>query len=290
MLILNSSVTRVWKVLMERGYYFDRTPHNSLSAEEAEELFSKVDNSGHTNAKKAEKQRKRRMEFGHGVEVDPLSSDDPSGSNVGKVITRVAFVMVACIAASIVFIMWYSGKALSENTANLSSNVSVRTVADALSGGVEWGNGFTQFPQDFSVQEADQNTGRIEVSVTDTSSKNALMCFSNGQIQATAFSVSSLLNPHIHTVIYHVYVHRDAERNIQRASFFGFFMPTGEVSPFMTFIWTKTTGDDGQLRFNCMVSGVDDELQDTLRKQIGNDSLTVNKDAQSVQGASSSRH
>jgi hypothetical protein len=39
-----------------------------------------------------------------------------------------------------------------------------------------------------------------------------------------------------------------------------------------------------------MVSGVDDELQDTLRKQIGNDSLTVNQDAQSVQGASSSRH
>ena len=275
---------------MGSGYYFDRPPRNSLSAEEAEELFAKVDNSGHTNAKRAEKQRKRRKEFGHGVEVDPLSSDDPSGSNVGIVIKRVSIVLVACIAASIVFIMWYSGKALSENTANLSSNVTVRTVADALRGGVEWGNGFTQFPQDFSVQEADQNTGRIEVTVIDTTSKNALMCFSNGQIQSTAFSVSSLLNPQIDTVIYHVHVHRDAERNIQRASFFGFFMPTGEVSPFTTFIWTKTTGTDGQVRLNCTVTGVDDELQDTLRKQIVNESTNSDSETQLTESKASSRH
>lgn len=253
---------------MERRYDFDRPPRHSLTAEEAEELFAKVDNSGHTNAKKAENQRKRRLEYGHGVEVDPLSPDDPSGSNVGTIITRAAVLLVAAVAASIVFIMWYSGKAISENTANLSTNVSVRTVADALSGGVEWGNGFTQFPQDFVVQEADQNTGRIEVTVTDTTSPNALVCFSNGQIQATAFSVSSLLNPQIDTVIYHVNVHMDEQGNIQRSSIFGFLRPTGDLSPFTTFIWTKSTTLDGQIRFNCTVTGVDAELQETLRKQI----------------------
>lgn len=252
---------------MERRYDFDRPPRHSLTAGEAEELFAKVDNSGHTNAKKAESQRIRRMEYGHGVEVDPLSPDDPSGSNVGTIITRAAVFLVVAAAASIAFIMWYSGKAISENTANLSANVSVRTVADALSGGVEWGNGFTQFPQDFVVQEADQNTGRIEVTVVDTTSRNALACFSNGQIQATAFAISSLLNPQINTVIYHVNVHMDEQGNMQRSSIFGFLRPTGDLSPFMTFIWTKSTAD-GQVKFNCMITGMDDELQETLRNQI----------------------
>lgn len=253
---------------MERRYDIDRTPRNSLTAEEAEELFAKVDNSGHTNAKKAERQRKRRMQYGHGVEVDPLSADDPSGSNVGKVITRTSVVLVAILAVAVVSVFVYSGEVLSKNTANLSNNVSVQTVADALDGGVEWGNGFTQFPREFIVQEADQNTGRIEVAVTDTSSPNALVCFSNAQIQAAALAVNSLLNPQIDTVIYHVNVHMDDQGAIQQASLFGFLKPTGDLKPFMTFIWTKNTTYEGQVRFNCTISGVDSELQETLRKQI----------------------
>lgn len=256
---------------MGRRQNIDLPPRRSLTAEEAEELFSKVDNSGHTNAKRAEQQRRHRMEFGHGVDVDPLSTDDPSGSNVGKIITRATAVLVVLLAAAIVFIQWYSGKALSENTINLSTNVSVRTVADALDGGVEWGNGFTQFPQDFSVQEADQNTGRIEVTVIDTTSANALGCFSNAQIQAAALAVNSLLNPHIDTVIYHVNVHMDEDGNVQKSSLFGFLKPTGDLKPFMTFIWTKNTTADGQVRFNCTISGVDSELQETLRKQLLNE-------------------
>jgi hypothetical protein len=271
-------------------YYDISTPRNSLSPAEAEELFSKVDNSGHTNEEVAERQRRHRKEFGHGVDVDPLSLEDPSGSNVGKILARAGAVILVAFIGTIVFIQIYVENARIANTANLSNNVNVRTVADALDGGVEWGSGFTQFPQDFSVQEADQNTGRIEVTVIDTTSKNALMCFSNGQIQSTAFSVSSLLNPQIDTVIYHVHVHRDAERNIQRASFFGFFMPTGEVSPFTTFIWTKTTGTDGQVRLNCTVTGVDDELQDTLRKQIVNESTNSDSETQLTESKVSSRH
>lgn len=253
---------------MSRRYYIDRPPRTSISAEEAEELFSKVDNSGHTNAKKAEKQRKRRKKYGHGVAVDPLSADDPSGSNVGKIIQRASIVLVGVIVATIVFIVVYSSAALRRNTANLSSNVSVRTVADALEGGIEWGNGFTQFPQDFSVQEADENSGRIEVSVIDTTSPNYLVSFTDGQIQATAFSVNSLLNPQIDTVIYHVYVHTDEEGELLNSAFFGFLRPVGELKPFMTFIWTKNTTPDGEVRFNCTVTGVDADLQETLRKQL----------------------
>lgn len=253
---------------MERRYDFDCGPRNSLSASEAEELFAKVDNSGHANEVRAERQRKRRKEKGHGVDVDPLSADDPSGSNVGTIIQRAGILLVAVVVGSIIFIQVYVIQARSANTANLSSNVSVLTVASALDGGIEWGNGFTQFPQDFSVQEADENSGRIEVSVVDTTSSNALMCFSNSQIQATAFSINSLLNPHIDTVIYHVNVHMSEEGQIQKTSLFGFWRPTGDLAPFITFIWTKNTTPDGQVRFNCTISGVDADLQDALRNQI----------------------
>lgn len=245
------------------------TPNpKSLSAEAAEALFATVDNSGHSNVESAESQRMRRKEKGHGVEVDPLSQDDPSGSNVGSRISRAGVVIVLVFLGTIVLTQVFVGVRRAQHTANLSGNVNVRTVADAMDDGIEWGNGFTQFPQEFSVQEADENTGRIEVSVTDTTSSNTLECLSNAQIQATAFAVNSLLNPKINTVIYHVNVFMNEDGVIQNSSPFGFFKPAGNLTPFMTFIWTKTTTPDGRVRFSCTIAGVDDELQNTLRHQI----------------------
>ncbi|MDO4797542.1 MAG: hypothetical protein Q4A01_05930 [Coriobacteriales bacterium] len=253
---------------MARKDKTDLSPRTSISATEAEELFAKVDNSGHANEDSAQKQRERRKLKGHGVEVDPLSSDDPSGSNVGTLIQKAAVVLVILFLGGIVFIQFYVSHVRSANTANLSNNVTVGTVADALKGGVEWGGGFTQFPPSFSVQEADENTGRIEVSVVDTTSRNDLVCFSSSQIQATAFSVNSLLNPDIDTVIYHVNVHMSEDGQMQRNSLFGYFKPTGDIKPFITFIWTKTTTSDGEVRFNCTITGLDANLQHLLRDQI----------------------
>ena len=245
------------------------TPNpKSLSAEEAEELFSKVDNSGHTDVESAERQRARRKETGHGVDVDPLSSDDPSGSNVGQRLSRLAVAVVVICVSVVVFTQVFVGVKRAEYTANLSRNVNVYTVADAMAGGIEWGNGFTQFPPEFSVQEADENTGRIEVSVVDTTSSNVFECLSSSQIQATAFSVNSLLNPKINTVIYHVSVYMDENGVLQKSSVFGFFKPSGDLTPFITYVWTKSTTSEGQVRFTCTIAGVDDELQGLLRDQI----------------------
>lgn len=245
------------------------TPNpKSLSAEEAEALFATVDNSGHTDVESANRQRKRRQEKGHGVDVDPLSQDDPSGSNVGSRISRSAVLIVLVFLGTIVLTQVFVGVRRAQHTANLSGNVNVHTVADAMDDGIEWGNGFTQFPQEFSVLEADENTGRIEVSVTDTTSASTLECLSNTQIQASAFAVNSLLNPRIDTVIYHVNVYMSEEGVLQNSSLFGFFKPSGDLTPFMTFVWTKTTTADGRVRFACTIAGVDDEMQEVLRKQI----------------------
>lgn len=253
---------------MERRYDLERGPIGSLTAEEAEELFSKVDNSGHANPERAEKERERRLEKGHGVEVDPLSEDDPSGSNVSRIIQRTGIILLAVVFAIIISIQVIVIVARRDNTANLSSNVTISTVAAALNGGIEWGGGYTQFPADFSVQEADENSHRIEITVVDTTSSNALLCFSTSQIQATAFSINSLLNPKIDTVIYHVKVHVDGNNKIENSSWFGFKQPTGNLTPFITFIWTKDTSADGQVHFNCTIAGVDEDLQESLRGQF----------------------
>ena len=244
-----------------------RIQKGALTADEAEILFSKVDETGHTDEERARRERRHRKEKGVSIDVDPLAEEDPSGSNVEKVIAKTAVIFVVVFLLVVVLGQVFFGVVRRANTSNLSENVNVRTVASALRGGVEWGNGFTQFPEDFSVQEADENTGRIEVTVTDTSSKNALECFAGSQVQATAFSVNALLNPNINTVVYHVNVHLDESGDIQRSELFGFLKPTGDVTSFMTFVWTKTQSSTG-VNFSCTITGIDDSIQDELRDQI----------------------
>lgn len=252
---------------MAKKYDIARVQKGALTADEAEALFATVDETGHTDEERAARERRHRKEKGFGVDVDPLAGDDPSGSNVEKVIAKTAVVFVLIFLVGVVASQVFFGVMRRANTSNLSESVNVRTVASALKGGVEWGNGFTQFPEDYSVIEADENTGRIEVSVTDISSKNALQCFAGSQVQATAFAVNSLLNPNIDTVVYHVNVHLDDEGEIEQSKLFGFLKPTGDVTSFMTFVWTKTQSSAG-VNFSCTITGLDEKLQDELRDQI----------------------
>lgn len=247
-----------------------RVQTNSLTADEAEELFSKVDETGHTNVETAQRQRRHRHLTGTGVDIDPLSADDPSGSNVGKTIAKAAAIFVVGFFVLIVGTQLVFGYVRRSNTANLSTNVNVRTVASALRGGVEWGNGFTQFPEDFSVQEADENAGRVEVTVIDTTSETVLEALAGSQVQAAAFSTNALLNQNINTVTYHVQVYLDAQGKIATSSFFGFVKPSGNLTSLMTFVWTKTYTEDGGVRFNCTITGIDENMQDVLREQITN--------------------
>ena len=84
-------------------------------------------------------------------------------------ITKTAMAVVIGILVLIVGMQVGYGVMRRLNTANLSESVSVDTVSTALKGGLEWGNGFTQFPLDFTVDEADERTGTVEVTVLDLS-------------------------------------------------------------------------------------------------------------------------
>ena len=108
----------------------------------------------------------------------------------------------------------------------------------------------------------------IEVTVLDTDSGDALTCFSNSQIQATALSVNALLNPDVNTVIYHVNVYVDEDGNFRTSRFFEFLRPTGETHAFVTFVWTKSTTTEGRVVFNCTVTGMDSKTQKALRDRI----------------------
>ena len=252
---------------MARNSEVARIQKGALTADEAEALFSTVDHTGHSDEERARRPRAHRKEKGVSLDIDPLSEEDPSGSNVGKVITKTAVSFVAIFLVLVVVGQVAFGVVRRANTASLADDANVRTVASALRGGVEWGDGFTQFPEDFSVQEADENTGRIEVTVIDTDSENALDCFAGSQVQATAFAVNALLNPNIDTVVYHVNVHVGADGKMQRSTLFGFLKPTGDVKSFMTFVWTKTQSESG-VNFSCRITGIDDVVQEELRDQV----------------------
>ena len=236
--------------------------------DEVEALFADVDETGHTNASKARHEHRRRRAKKAAVEVDPLSGDDPSGSSISKVITKTAVGFVLILLLVVVIAQVSCGVARRAGTARLAESVNVKNVASALRNGVEWGNGFTQFPEDFSVQEADENTGRVEVTVVDTSSKDEMESLSGSQIQAAALAVNALLNPNINQVIYHVNVHVDGKGKFEQSTLFGFLKPTGEVKQFATFIWTKSVTSSGGFNFNCMITGLDADTAANLRDKL----------------------
>ena len=241
---------------------------NEPTLEEVEAIFADVDETGHTNASKARHERSRRRARKAAVEVDPLSGDDPSGSNVGKVMTRASIAVLLVLLLGVILSQVACGVARRMGTAKLAESVNVKNVANALRNGVEWGDGFTQFPTDFSVQEADENTGRVEVTVVDTSSKNEMESLSGSQIQAAALAVNALMNPKINQVIFHVNVHVDADGNFQQSTLFGFLKPTGNVKQFATFIWTKSPTASGGINFNCTITGLDAETAENLRSKL----------------------
>lgn len=244
-----------------------------LTDEEVEALFATVDETGHSNTATAEKEHRRRRRRGVGLEVDPLSGKDPSGSNVGTVIARTAVAFVVVLLVAIVGAQVGYGVMRRSSTANLTASVTPQSVASALQGGVEWGNGFTQFPEDFSVQEADEATGRVEVTVVDVTSENEMEAMSGGYIQATAFATNALLNPNINTVIYHIDVHDGGDGKIENAQLFGFLQPTAPVKNFMTFIFTKATSKSGGFNIFCTITGIDGPTMERLREKISSSPL-----------------
>ena len=260
---------------MAKSIEVTRTTRGALSGDEAEDLFSTVDETGHTNEERAKKQHSRRREKGTSVEVDPLAGEDPSGADTDRLITRSALIFVSVFLVAVVLAQVGWGYVRRVTTTTLAEDASMRSVVSALTMGVEWGGGFTQFPSEFTVQEADENTHRIEVTVTDSASSSELDAFSTAQVQASALSVNALLNPNIDTVIYHVKVRRDDAGRFQKARFFGFLRPTGAASPFMTFVWTKTTAESG-VRFDCAITGMDQQTQQSLHDTITSKSTPAN--------------
>ena len=107
---------------------FARRQKGALDADAAEELFTKVDETGHPNEKRAALERTRRQGGAAAVDVDPLSGSDPSGSNIEKVITKTAVLFVLIFLVIVVLMQVSCGVIRRANTANLTESVTVRTV------------------------------------------------------------------------------------------------------------------------------------------------------------------
>ena len=247
-----------------------------LTEEEAAELFSHVDESGVVSAaddgsSPSERKRVRRAKF------DPLSSDDPSGSKTGNAISRTAILSILLVIAIIVGMQIAYGVNRRLNTANLSSTADVETVEHAMESGVEWGNGFTQFPEDFTVIEASEETGVIEVSVVDTDSEDELELLSNSQIQASALATNALLNDKVNRVVYNVYVLVDEDGEMQQDSFFGMIPAQGTKKAMLTFVWTKSESEDASnIDWELTIIGMDEETTEAIQEEVNSVSSLAN--------------
>ena len=200
--------------------------HN-MTPDEAEELFSELDASGGATAVAEREAADRERSRARAGKIDPLSEQDPSGSQVGKTISRTAVVVILGVFVFVLGMQIVYGVSRRLNTANLSDRTNSETVEHAMESGVEWGNGFTQFPRDFTVDEASEKTGVVEVSVVDTDFRNELELLSNSQIQASALATNALLNEKINRVVYNVYALVDESGAFQHDSLFGFIPARG---------------------------------------------------------------
>ena len=259
-----------------------------LTEDEAQELFSELDDSGVIDpllahrrvrggdaAKADDETRREDVQVGLNLrrarraKVDPLSEQDPSGSKAGEAISRTAILCIVGVLLFVVGMQIVYGVSRRLNTANLSECVDYETVTNAMQSGVEWGNGFTQFPEQFTVDEADERTGVFEVSVVDTQSKNELELLSNSQIQASALSTNALLNEKINRVVYKVYALTDDKGNFAHDQLFGFVPATGTRRAMLTFVWTKEkSANTTYIDWNLKIIGMNDKLTDKIQTQV----------------------
>lgn len=278
--------------------------HN-MTPDEAEELFSELDASGVLDPDRAaarEGRAKRRLFMrrtagatavaereaadrersrARAGKIDPLSEQDPSGSQVGKTISRTAVVVILGVFVFVLGMQIVYGVSRRLNTANLSDRTNSETVEHAMGSGVEWGNGFTQFPRDFTVDEASEKTGVVEVSVVDTDFRNELELLSNSQIQASALATNALLNEKINRVVYNVYALVDESGAFQHDNLFGFIPARGARRAMLTFVWTKSQSSvPANIDWELKIIGMDDDLAEAIQEQVNSvSSLTENPGA-----------
>ena len=240
-----------------------------LTPEEVTELFAQLDDSGVLDPGGPHRKRTRRT-------IDPLSDEDPSGSNVDHAISRAAMAVIIGVLLLVLGMQLWYGISRRLNTANLSDTANAQTVSLALEGGVEWGNGFTQFPRDFTVEEADERTGIVEVSVVDTESSNELELFSNSQIQAAALATNALLNDNINQVVYNVSARLDEDGNITSDHLFGLLPAQGEERVIFTFVWTKyRSGDSANIDWELRIIGMDEDIAGRIQEQVNSVSSLI---------------
>lgn len=274
-----------------------------LTSEEVVELFSELDESGVLDPDRKKDRAKRRSLFARArknggdeavsalvedgkksrrarrAAIDPLSEQDPSGSQVGKTISRTGALVIAGVLLFVLGMQVVYGVNRRLNTANLSENVDRFTVEHAMESGVEWGNGFTQFPATFSVGEADESSGVVEVTVVDTDSANELELLSNSQIQAAALATNALLNEKIDRVVYNVCALVNRDGSYAHDRLFGFVPASGTRKTILTFIWTKESSQySNYIDWKLKIVGMDDSTTGKIQEQVNSVSSLIEND------------
>lgn len=273
---------------------------DQMTDEEVVELFSELDESGVLDPDRKKNRERRRSLFARArkrggdeavaglaendkrsrrarrAAIDPLSEEDPSGSNVGKTISRTGALVIFGVLFFVLGMQIVYGVNRRLNTANLSENVDRYTVEHAMESGVEWGKGFTQFPSTFNVDEADERSGTVEVTVVDTDSANELELLSNSQIQAAALATNALLNDKIDRVVYSVCALVNRDGSYAHDRMFGFIPASGTRKTILTFIWTKEPSPySSYIDWKLKIVGMDAPTASKIQEQVNSVSSLI---------------
>lgn len=133
--------------------------------------------------------------------LDPIALNDPVGQSVEKVILRVGIAVVAALVAGILLAQLACKNIQTWGIPDFSRGVTASSVESALSHGITWGGDIIRFPA-ADRSAFDENSGSVQVVVTNDSSRTFEQLVSTSQVQASALAMNLFRDPTVHTVTY----------------------------------------------------------------------------------------
>ena len=209
------------------------------------------------------------------LKVDPLSEDDPSGSKVGQTISRTAILVITLVLLGILGMQIWYGVARRLNTANLSrTSIAIRWSTPWHQA---W-NGETALRSSRpTVDEADQRTGVVRVTVVDTRlAQRAGDAFELADPGRGAGDQRPAQHDKIDRVVYNVCALVNRAGDFSMIPSLGFSRPRETRRAVLTFIWTKSVSSySNYIDWELKIVGMDDQTAQKIQEQVNSVSALI---------------
>lgn len=181
--------------------------------------------------------------------LDPIALNDPTGVSVERVVLRVGISVVVILVVGILLAQVACKNMRLSTIPNLGEGVTQERVQTALSNGILWGGEIVDFPSGAQVSLIDANTGVLQVTMVDDSTRSLEQLSSSAQTRAMVLAMSAFQDPAIKNVSIDVRGHVSAEDG----TFTG--KSSDPVQSVLQITWTRDPQDPTS--FSSTMSGLD---------------------------------